>query len=56
MFGYIIELCKKNKYNLTIYTETKDNFGFLDFYVKITQYISICSKFELKDKTYYIFS
>ena len=34
MFGYIIEYCSIRKIKLDIYTETKDNMGWLDFYLK----------------------
>jgi mannosyltransferase OCH1-like enzyme len=32
MYGYIIEYCKNNNYNLTIFTSTQNNLGWLDFY------------------------
>ena len=35
MFGYIISYCKKNNYELTIFTETINNLGWLDFYKNI---------------------
>lgn len=34
MFGYIIEYCLLRKIRLDIYTETKNQLGWLDFYVK----------------------
>ena len=32
MFGYIIEYCKKHKYKLTIFTNTDNSLGWLEFY------------------------
>jgi len=34
MFGYVIEYCSIRKIKLDIYTETKNNMGWLDFYIK----------------------
>ena len=32
MFGYIINYCKRNKHNLTIFTNTDNSLGWLEFY------------------------
>ena len=32
MFGYIIEYCKKHKYKLTIFTNTDNSLGWIEFY------------------------
>jgi hypothetical protein len=32
MFGYIIDYCKRNKHNLTIFTNTDNSLGWLEFY------------------------
>jgi hypothetical protein len=49
MFGYIIDYCKKTSYKLTIFTNFKNNLGWLDFYkIIFNDYI-----FEYKNITEY---
>jgi hypothetical protein len=35
MFGYIIEFCKNNNYELSIFTNTRNNLGYLNYYKKL---------------------
>lgn len=35
MFGYIIEFCKNNKYELTIFSNKNNNLGYFNYYNKL---------------------
>lgn len=43
MFGYIIYWCQQNNHELVIYTETRDNMGWLDWYNKHFNKQDYCS-------------
>lgn len=56
VFGYIINWCKQQGYHLTLYTETKDSFGWFEWYTERfgTLHIQPINNFERACHNYHI--
>jgi hypothetical protein len=55
MFGYICHFAKNNNYHVDIYTNKKNNMGFLDFYITVFKNISIFNSHIYDPKNNYKF-